>query len=192
MSKVTKRKHVTKEVTDEFVLPGTNRQIVKVLVSRGNNLHEVETASGETFLASMPTKFRKNIWIKRGDFVMVESIEEGDRVKAEISHILYKPQIEYITQHGLWPEQFSNSTNSSQKSTHCNIPDDMLPPSASDEDDDSFHVEETETTRELVYNPNRPVPQNCDDEDDDDDDDDEEAGEGQEESVSKENDNGHR
>ena len=34
--------------------------------SRGNNLHEVQTAKGEHYLVSMPTKFRKNVWIKRG------------------------------------------------------------------------------------------------------------------------------
>eukprot|EP00061_Rhincodon_typus_P007965 g30157.t1 len=39
--------------------------VAMVLGSPGNNLHEVETAQGERFLASMPTKFRKNIWIKR-------------------------------------------------------------------------------------------------------------------------------
>ena len=30
MSKATKRKHVTKEVLDEFVIPDDTRQIVKV------------------------------------------------------------------------------------------------------------------------------------------------------------------
>ena len=39
---------------------------VQVIGSRGNNLHEAVTALGKTFLVSMPTKFRKNIWIKRG------------------------------------------------------------------------------------------------------------------------------
>lgn len=33
----------------------------------GNNLHEVETAEGTRFLASMPPRFRRHIWIKRGD-----------------------------------------------------------------------------------------------------------------------------
>ena len=39
---------------------------IQVLSSKGNNLHEVETSDGKIFLASMPTKFRKNVWIKRG------------------------------------------------------------------------------------------------------------------------------
>jgi probable RNA-binding protein EIF1AD len=47
----------------------------------------------------MPTKFRKNVWIKRGDFIMVQPIEEGDKVKAEIVHILVdKHHIKYIKQ----------------------------------------------------------------------------------------------
>jgi len=37
-----------------------------------------------------------------GDYVMVEPISEGDKVKAEISHILYKPQVQFIHQQGLW------------------------------------------------------------------------------------------
>lgn len=45
----------------------------KVLGSPGNNLHEVETAEGDRFLASMPTKYRKNIWIKRGNEICEES-----------------------------------------------------------------------------------------------------------------------
>ena len=51
----------------------------------------------------MPTKFRKNVWIKRGDFCIVEAIEEGDKVKGEIVRILYKDQIRFIKSEKLWP-----------------------------------------------------------------------------------------
>ena len=37
-----------------------------------------------------------------GDFVMVEPIAEGDKVKAEITHILYKEQVKYIREEGKW------------------------------------------------------------------------------------------
>lgn len=92
---------------------------------RGNNLHEVETSTGEKYLASMPTKFRKNIWIKRGQYlerlfirssylqmfccftslgcyVVVEPIEEGKKVKAEIVQMLLKDQIKYFKSEGKW------------------------------------------------------------------------------------------
>ncbi|XP_017275168.1 probable RNA-binding protein EIF1AD [Kryptolebias marmoratus] len=107
MSQATKRKHVVKEVLEDFVTPTENQQIVKISGSRGNNLHEAITAQGETFLVSMPTKFRKNIWIKRGDYVIVDPIEEGEKVKAEISFILYKDHIHLLQEQQLWPEGFT-------------------------------------------------------------------------------------
>ena len=51
---------------------------------------------------SMPTKFRRNIWIKRGDYIIVTPIAEGGKVKAEITNILYKDQIRYIRSEGKW------------------------------------------------------------------------------------------
>ena len=38
----------------------------QVLESKGNNLHSVEEECGHVTLCSMPPKFRKNVWIKRG------------------------------------------------------------------------------------------------------------------------------
>lgn len=83
-------------------------------------------------LAFLPTKFRKLVWIKRNDFIIVES---GDEVKDDevavptslegvgdapaaaapkdqsaglgfrhvVKHILYKDQIKNIKTKGLWP-----------------------------------------------------------------------------------------
>ncbi|KAJ8367299.1 hypothetical protein AAFF_G00321090 [Aldrovandia affinis] len=110
MSQATKRKHVVKEVLGDFVTPTESQQIVRVLGSPGNNLHEAVTAQGERFLISMPTKFRKNIWIKRGDFVIVDPIEEGEKVKGEISFILYKDHIRNLQTTGAWPEAFSEDS----------------------------------------------------------------------------------
>ncbi|XP_040904669.1 probable RNA-binding protein EIF1AD [Toxotes jaculatrix] len=117
MSQATKRKHVVKEVLGDFVTPTENQQIVKVIGSRGNNLHEAVTAQGETFLVSMPTKFRKNIWIKRGDYLIVDPIDEGEKVKAEISFILYKDHIQYLQKQQLWPEGFMEETSVQEKTT---------------------------------------------------------------------------
>lgn len=124
MSQSTKRKHVTKEVLDEFRLPQNNEKVVQVLGGRGNNLHEVYDPSWQNtegigngvvpdnkkYLVSMPTKFRKNVWIKRGDYVVVEPIVEGDKVKAEIIQILYKEQIKYVKEQGLWPSEFTDDS----------------------------------------------------------------------------------
>lgn len=44
-SKATKRKHVIREVLDDFVLPEADQMIVRVLSSCGNNLHQVNMIS---------------------------------------------------------------------------------------------------------------------------------------------------
>jgi len=99
---------VTREVVEEFRLPDTNEAIVKVLAGKGNNLHEVADKQGNAFLVSMPTKFRKNVWIKRGDYLYISPISEGDKVKGEITTVLYKDQIKFIKKEGAWPAQFDN------------------------------------------------------------------------------------
>ncbi|XP_066505315.1 probable RNA-binding protein EIF1AD [Hoplias malabaricus] len=115
MSQATKRKHVVKEVLEDYVTPSESQQIMRILRSNGNNLHEAVTESGEKFLLSMPTKFRKNIWIKRGDFVIVDPIEEGDKVKGEISFILYRDHIQYLRKLGVWPKAFEANSESEEK-----------------------------------------------------------------------------
>lgn len=148
MSKATKRKHVTKEVLNDFVLPEGHQKIVKVLYGRGNNLHEVETPGGDIFLASMPTKFRKNVWIKRGDYVMTEPIDEGDKVKAEIINILYRDQIKHIKENGLWPAEFD--MNRPDK-TSSMIPDHMLPPSDEDSDLENEPIVMNTNRQQVTY-----------------------------------------
>lgn len=75
MSKATKRKHVQKELlSQEYRVPEDLNNIVKITQNSGNNLHQIENHSGEKYFVSMPGKFRNNIWIKPGDFVIVKPI----------------------------------------------------------------------------------------------------------------------
>lgn len=75
---------------------------LQLLLFLGNNLHEVESSDGSdnNFLVSMPNKFRKNVWIKRGNFVLVEEICEGSRVKGEIIRILTTDHQKEFSKHG--------------------------------------------------------------------------------------------
>lgn len=140
MSKATKRKHVLIEVLqDDFSPPTDQQQIVKVLCSRGNNLHEVQDSNGVTFLISMPVKFRKNVWVKRGDYIIIESIEEGDKVKGEMVRPLTTEHIKYFKKDGVWPNGFNHKES--------NVEDDLFEntnrPRISDSDSVSNSEEDT-------------------------------------------------
>eukprot|EP00978_Attheya_sp_CCMP212_P004438 scaffold9688_cov60-Attheya_sp.AAC.9 len=63
-------------------------------------------------LALLPTKFRKLVWLKRNDYVIVRSGDaetdtthnmEGG-VRYMISKILYKDQVKHLKTKGLWPK----------------------------------------------------------------------------------------
>lgn len=144
MSQATKRKHVVREVLGEHVVPSDQQQIVKVLRTPGNNLHEVETAEGQRFLVSMPSKYRKNIWIKRGDFLIVDPIEEGEKVKAEISFVLCKNHVCSLQKEGHWPEAFSEvaeKQNNMNRQSQPELPaEPQLSEESSSEDDSDLFV----------------------------------------------------
>lgn len=64
-------------------------------------------------LAFLPTKFRKLVWIKRNDFVIVECGDDDDEeggadrgggFRYVINNILYKDQVKHIKSKGLWPD----------------------------------------------------------------------------------------
>ncbi|XP_073514554.1 probable RNA-binding protein EIF1AD [Phyllobates terribilis] len=159
MSKATKRKHVVKEVLLDYVQPTEKQRIVRVVGSPGNNLHEVETAEGDRFLASMPTKFRKNIWIKRGDFVIVDPIAEGEKVKAEIAFIIYKDHQRLLQKEGLWPLGFNKEDaenpakekDSKKGAESQNTQSEKSRVEDEDDDDDG----DTEDDSDLFVNTNR-------------------------------------
>ncbi|XP_002735202.1 putative RNA-binding protein EIF1AD [Saccoglossus kowalevskii] len=154
MSKATKRKHVFGEVLSEYVLPEDNQRIVKISAPRGNNLHEVEAPGGDKFLVSMPSKFRKNVWIKRGDFVIVDPISEGDKVKGEIAVILYPRQIRYIKQEGKWPVEYMEKSQQEESMpvSTCTV-ENIL---GGSEESDRYTSEEEDNDDDLFVNTNRP------------------------------------
>nr|XP_033811540.1 probable RNA-binding protein EIF1AD [Geotrypetes seraphini] len=157
MSQATKRKHVVKEVLEDSVTLSEQQQIVQVLGCPGNNLHEVENDEGQRFLVSMPTKFRKNIWIKRGDFLIVDPIKEGEKVKAEISCILYKDHIRYLKKVGLWPARFvaaDPTKNHTSDKNSCDQATTLPDPSETSEAEVS--QTDSEDDSDLFVNTNRP------------------------------------
>lgn len=144
MSVSTKRRFVTNKVESEYYTPVDGDIIAQVRNARGNNLHEVEDEKGEVYVASMPSKFRKAVWIRRGQFVVLRPIKEGDKVKAEIEHVLDRGNVLHIRSMNKWPERYEEQAKMMTRDAkrggngeHSMIDDDMLPPSGSDEDETS-------------------------------------------------------
>lgn len=103
------RKGVTQQYSSSLPLPDENNLVVRVTASRGSNIFDILLPLGEESLAMMPTKFRKLIWVKRGDYVMVSSaaadattLQGEAKVRYLITHILSKEQIKHIQQNDLW------------------------------------------------------------------------------------------
>lgn len=80
--------------------------------------------------------------IQTGDFVLVEPIEEGDKVKAEISHVLLKTHIKQLKKEGKWPKEFDDEEAKEEESR---IDDNDLPA----EDEEQYSSDES-----LEENPN--------------------------------------
>ncbi|GLH13253.1 DNA polymerase subunit gamma-1, mitochondrial [Gryllus bimaculatus] len=153
MSAFTKRKHVEREVLEDTLqVPTEQQKVVRVLAGRGNNLHEVEEPNGARYLASMPTKFRRHFWIKRGDFILVEPIPEGDKVKAEIALILTHDHQRFYRANGCWPQEFEGIDATKEVkgeedlfvNVNRQIPGEHSSESETDSDDDDDDEEDSE------------------------------------------------
>ncbi|GLE10460.1 hypothetical protein PINS_up022582 [Pythium insidiosum] len=113
------RKGVTNKVLHGNPEPQENEQIVRVIALRGGQplrvcicvcVHclQVQDAEGATSLTMLPAKFRKLIWVKRGDFLIVASSDnevstaDGKKgaVTSIVEHILYKDQIKKPSHQG--------------------------------------------------------------------------------------------
>lgn len=190
MSRINKQKHVLYESKDcDFDPPRKNQQFAKILKSRGNNLHEVEPAvfaqpdehdedqtPQTTFLVSMPNKFRKNIWVKRSSYVVIEMIAEGQKVKGEIVRILLPEHIKEFKKDGIWPEKFLIKSNaetarpSDDESSDLDDPierntnrwyavsDESSDESSEDDDDESGEEENSEDEPEATKIVEEPKP----------------------------------
>ena len=139
------RKGVTDSFLNDYPLPEEGiSQIVKVKGVRGSNQIEIIDANGQESLALLPNKFRKLIWVKRNDYVMVgigvdksnnidndndnetednnsddniNSISNNSKtsnIQYMIENILGKDQIKYIKQKKLWPDAFDANYKNSK------------------------------------------------------------------------------
>jgi probable RNA-binding protein EIF1AD len=84
--------------------------IVRVIALRGSNVCEVQRPDGTATLAQIPTRFRKVVWIKRGNFVIAREppgLQAKNRVRMLVEHVLFGPQVSHLKKQGLWPKEFA-------------------------------------------------------------------------------------
>ena len=89
--------------------PQTSNVIDNLMMSSNSD-------SSISALALLPTKFRKLIWIKRGDFVIVtptsndisNAVGSVNKCGYDIKTVLYKDQVKHLKSKDLWPSIFMN------------------------------------------------------------------------------------
>lgn len=110
------RKGVTNEVLNGTPVPEEGELVVQVKGSRGGNVIEIVCEDGTEGLATLPTKFRKLVWVKRGDYLIVSGADadievsngKSAAIQYRVAHVLYKDQMRHIKAKGLWPEGFAS------------------------------------------------------------------------------------
>ncbi|CAJ2641737.1 putative RNA-binding protein EIF1AD-like [Trifolium pratense] len=147
------RKNLKRATEEKHVTLQDGQCIMQVVSLRGSNLIEVMDASGEKSLALFPAKFQKSMWIKRGNFVVVdesgkkEALESGSKVGCIVVQVLVYAQVRTLQKSAEWPEIFKHDLNERATVQQENETD------ASDDDDDGLPPLEANTNRIRPFEP---------------------------------------
>eukprot|EP01118_Nematostelium_gracile_P003946 TRINITY_DN1465_c0_g1_i1.p1 TRINITY_DN1465_c0_g1~~TRINITY_DN1465_c0_g1_i1.p1 ORF type:complete len:190 (+),score=32.91 TRINITY_DN1465_c0_g1_i1:77-571(+) len=155
------RKNLKAQALSEEVSISPEEKIAQVTELRGSNVCEIRYPDGSKTLGQIPTRFRKLIWIKRGNYVLVREPEtwnhEERKVRAMVEHVLFPDQIKTLKKDRLWPPEFDQIVEEAPQSVvHYEMGSD-------DEDNDLF------------VNPNRQILDEESEEEDSEDDSDDDS-----------------
>jgi probable RNA-binding protein EIF1AD len=115
---------------DENPIP----QLTKMEEENISNLEKNNDSSIDEIsqLAILPAKFRKLVWVKRNDFVIVTSgnssddpVSPGDisgGIRYMVKHILYKEQVKHLKQKKMWPNGLKFSESDEEENRTKNEP----------------------------------------------------------------------
>lgn len=109
------------------------QQIAQVKHNAGNNLYQLELPAGNVVLAELPARFRSTIWIKRGTFVVVDTVALAGRENKLGGEIMNVVRAEKAWRKmAYWPKEFA-----ARKSVYDEDSDDDGPkmPPLDDEDE---------------------------------------------------------
>ncbi|CAH9113842.1 unnamed protein product [Cuscuta epithymum] len=109
------RKNLKRAVNDKFATLQLGESIMQVVDLRGSNQIEVMDAKGEKSIAIFPAKFQKSMWIKRGNFVVVdesgreEAMGSGRKVGCTVTQVLFYDQVRECQKSPDWPDIFRSA-----------------------------------------------------------------------------------
>ncbi|CAM8917358.1 unnamed protein product [Rhodiola kirilowii] len=140
------RKHMKKLAEDrKFTVPDGD-SIMQVVSLRGSNLIEIMDAAGGKSLALIPAKFQKTMWIKRGNFVLVDetgreqALESGSKITCLVTRVLFHEQVRHLQKSPEWPQvfrcTFTAETSTGNAASPAAQSDRELHVSDNDDDDD--------------------------------------------------------
>ena len=92
-------------ILSEFPEPSATQLIVRVTGTPGSNLLRVEDASGSALVVRLPSKTRNTIWVRTGGYLIINASADVEE-HGDVAHFLYKDQIRYLQNRGLWPAVF--------------------------------------------------------------------------------------
>ncbi|KAL2649585.1 hypothetical protein R1flu_017713 [Riccia fluitans] len=92
--------------------PQPGQTLMRVVALRGSNLIEVEDSDAQKTLCMLPARFHKSMWIKRGNFVIVDEgdrekvREAGSKVTGTVAQVLYDEHIKELRKTSFWAPSF--------------------------------------------------------------------------------------
>jgi len=74
---------------------------------------QVQFPDDTNTLCLLPAKFHKKLWIKRGNFLIIENMENSDAaVTGQILHVLFADDVKQLKKvEGVWPPEFAESAS---------------------------------------------------------------------------------
>ncbi|GIZ41201.1 hypothetical protein CKM354_000451500 [Cercospora kikuchii] len=136
-----KPKRNVQAVAEETLTPPASlsdtQKIARVKSAAGNNLYNLELASGEALLAELDAKFRSTIWMKRGGYVLVDTgalADRGNKLGGEIINIVGDEKA--WRKMPYWPKEFvAKQASYSADSDDDDDQGPKMPPSDSEDED---------------------------------------------------------
>ena len=97
------KRSISQKALRELPQISQDQCIAKVIETKGGGLFQIESALDHLDLVSLPSKFQKLLWVRRGTYVVVQPDSESKtKINGEIVHVLLPGDIKDLKNLGLW------------------------------------------------------------------------------------------